>query len=171
VADFCGSVLRKEGFILLGGVIMGVFVFIIVLLFAADDAWGGNATIGVGQSILNSKATYAEAGYVTDRNWEFNLGLIGVGETKDGPQTLVTTYGVSKLVKPNWCFMSACNYYRIGVAGVHGSPLVGPINFRLGVGVRIKNVFEIEAFHYSSAGIFEDNTGIDGVMIKMVIPW
>jgi hypothetical protein len=148
---------------------MGILAFIIVLILAAQDAYGDSATIALGKTYLNSDATYAEIGYET-RNWEFNLGLIGVGSTKDGPQTLVTTFGVSRLVKPNWCFAGGCSYLRIGVAGVHGSPLVGPINFRLGAGMDY-GVFKVEAFHYSSAGIFEDNTGIDGVMLKMEFPW
>ena len=145
-----------------------ILAFIGMLILALQDAQGG-VTIALGKTVLNSDASYAEIGYET-RNWEFNLGLIGVGETKDGPQDLVITYGASKLVKPNWCFAGGCNYYRIGVAGVYGSPLVGPVNFRLGVGMNY-GVFSVEAFHYSSAGIFEDNTGIDGVMLKLELPW
>jgi hypothetical protein len=148
---------------------MGILAFIIVLILAAQDAYGANATIALGRTHLNSDSTYAEVGYQV-RDWEFNLGLIGAGETKDGYQGTVLTYGVSKLVKPDWCFLGGCNYYRIGVAGVHGSPLVGPINFRLGIGMRYRN-FSVEAVHDSSADLFKTNTGIDAVMLKLEIPW
>jgi hypothetical protein len=148
---------------------MGILAFIIVLILAAQDAYGDSATIALGKTAFNSDSTYAEIGYEV-RDWEFNVGLIGAGETKDGWQSTVLTYGVSKIVRPNWCFLGGCNYFRIGVAGVHGSPLVGPINFRLGIGMDY-GVFKVEAFHYSSAGIFEDNTGIDGVMLKLELPW
>lgn len=148
---------------------MGILAFIIVLLFAADDAWGGNATIALGRTAFNSDSTFAEIGYET-RDWEFNVGLIGAGQTKDGWQSTVLTYGVSKIVRPNWCFLGGCNYYRIGIAAVHGSPLVGPVNFRLGIGIDW-GVFRVEVGHISSADLFETNTGIDVPMLKLEIPW
>lgn len=148
---------------------MLIAAFIALLFLAADDAWGDNATIALGRTALNSDSTYAEIGYEV-RDWEFNVGLIGAGQTKDGWQSTVLTYGISKIVRPSWCFLGGCNYYRIGIAAVHGSPLVGPINFRLGIGMDY-GVFRIEAGHLSSGDLFEDNTGIDWPMLKLEVPF
>lgn len=149
--------------------ILGIVVFIGTLILASQDAAADSVTIALGKTFLNSDATYGEIGYVV-RDWEFNAGLIGAGQTKDGYQGTVITYGVSRIVRPNWCFLGGCAYMRIGVAGVHGSPLVGPMNYRLGAGIDY-GVFAIEGIHDSSADLFPDNTGIDGLMIKMEYPW
>lgn len=146
-----------------------IAVFVGGLILAAQDAYG-DPTIAVGKAHLSSDQSYGEIGYITKQNWEFNLGLIGAGETKYGYQDVGITYGASKIIKPNWCFLGGCNYWRIGVSGVHNSPLVGPVNYRLGIGMDY-GVFAVEAVHMSSAGIFEDNTGFDAVVLKMELPW
>lgn len=147
---------------------IAVLVFIVILLLAAGSAWA-DPRIALGQTAFNSTNTIAEVGYEW-REWEANLGLIGSGSTKNGHQDLVKTYSISKLVRPDWKFLGAKNYYRIGVAYIDDSPLVGGTNFRLGVGLEYK-VFQVEYVHYSSAGIHETNTGIDAVMLRLNLPF
>lgn len=142
-----------------------VVSFIIILLFAAGNAWATDgAKIALGHTAFNSHETVGEVGY-EHANWEVNLGLIGA----ESDDKTVLTYGVSKIVRPNWCVLGGCNYYRIGIAGIDDSPLVGPYNFRLGVGMNWR-VFSVEYFHYSSAGIYDPNRGIDGIILKLNIP-
>jgi hypothetical protein len=148
---------------------MGILAFIIVLILASQDAAADSVTIALGRTVLNSDSTYAEVGYEVD-NWEFTAGLIGAGQTKDGWQSTVLTSSVSRIVRPNWCFLGGCNYYRIGIMAVHGSPLVGPLNFRLGIGMDY-GVFKFEAGHTSSADLFETNTGLDYPFLKLEYPW
>ena len=145
-----------------------VLLFIVVLLFAASNAFA-DAKIALGKTAFNSSNTVGEIGWEF-RDWEITAGLIGEGETKRGDQGVVPVYSFSKLVKPDWSFLGAKNYYRIGVAYVDGSPLVGNTNFRLGVGLAWK-VASIEYVHYSSAGIHDTNTGIDIIMLRMNLPF
>lgn len=143
---------------------IAVVIFIVVLLIAAGSAWA-DAKIALGQTVFNSTNTVGEIGYEW-RDWEINAGLIGQGSTKNGDTDTIAAYSISKLVKPDWKFLGGKNYYRIGIAYIDGSPLVGRTNFRLGVGIEYK-VFQIEYVHYSSAGIHETNAGIDAIMLKM----
>jgi len=143
---------------------VAVGVFLILLLLAANSAFA-DVRIALGQTAFNSTNTVGEIGYEW-RDWEANVGLIGSGSTKNGHSDEVWTYSVSKLVRPDWKFLGGKNYYRIGVAYIDDSPLVGGTNFRLGVGLEYK-VFQIEYAHYSSAGIHETNTGIDAIMLRI----
>lgn len=146
-----------------------VAVFLLVLLVAASSAWAENGPkIGLGHTGINSHMTVGEIAYEYN-NWEAAASIIGQGDTQGGKQDAVNVYSVSKLVRPDWCFLGGCNYYRLGVASVDGSPLVGPFNYRLGVGMEWK-LLSVEFFHYSSAGIYDPNTGIDGLMLKLNIP-
>lgn len=144
-----------------------VIAFIVILILAAGSAWA-DAKIALGQTVFNSHSTIGEIGYEWN-DWEVNVGLIGAGSTKNGGQDIVPTYSLSKLIKPDWRFLGGKNYYRIGVAYIDGSPLVGNTNFRLGVGLEYKH-FAIEYMHYSSAGIHNTNTGIDGLVLRLNLP-
>lgn len=145
-----------------------VALFIVILLLAAGSAWA-DARIALGKTVFNSSSTVGEIGYEW-RDWEANIGLIGQGSTKNGDTDTIATYSISKLVKPGWKFLGGKNYYRIGVAYIDGSPLVGGTNFRLGVGLEYK-VFQLEYMHYSSAGIHKTNTGIDSLMLRLKLPF
>lgn len=144
-----------------------VLAFIVVLILAAGSAFA-DARIALGHTAFNSSSPMAEVGYEW-REWEASAGLIGSGWTKKGDTGLVKTVSLSRLIRPDWTFLGGKNYYKLGLAYIDGSPLVGGTNFRLGIGLEYK-VFQIEYLHYSSAGIHERNTGIDGVVLRMKLP-
>lgn len=147
---------------------VAVIVFIVVLVFAAYNARAEDgARISLGYTAANSTLPIGEIGYEY-KGWEVAASLIGVGDTKNGEQKEVPVYSLSYITRPNWSFLGGRNYYRLGVSYVNGSPLVGDTNFRLGVGLEYK-VFQVEYFHYSSAGIHQPNTGIDGIQLRFKI--
>lgn len=145
-----------------------VVIFIIVALLAAYSAHAEGPRISLGYTVANSTLPTGELSYEY-KNWEYAVTQIGVGDTKNGPQKEVSIWSASYLIKPTWQVLGAKNYYRIGVAYVDGSPLVGDTNFRLGIGLEFK-VFQVEYFHYSSAGIHQPNTGIDGIQLRFKMP-
>lgn len=146
-----------------------VGAFIVVLLYAAiaaKEAWAEPGfRVGLGHTAANSSATWGEFGYEYSNGWELAASVTGAGDTHNGPQDEVTAVSFSRIVRPPWRLLGATNYYRIGVAYVDGSALIGDTNFRLGVGLEW-SVFQLEYFHYSSAGIHQPNTGIDGIQIR-----
>lgn len=150
--------------------ILGVAAFIVLLILASGNARAEDGVrISLGHTLVNSEVTTGEVSFEY-RGWEVAAALLGEGPTKRGDQDLVPVYSVSHVVRPSWRFMGATNYYRIGVAYVDGSPLVGTGNFRLGIGLEWR-VVQLEYFHYSSAGINEINSGIDGIQLRYKIPW
>lgn len=148
-----------------------VVLFIIVLVFATYSAYGSedNGTrISLGYSLINSELPFGELGY-EHNNWEVAVSAFGGGKTKNGHQDTTYIYSLSHVVRPEWYVFKGRNYYRIGVAYVDDSPLVGDTNFRLGIGVEWR-LIAVEYFHYSSAGIHSPNIGIDGVQFRLKIP-
>lgn len=148
-----------------------VAAFIVVLIFAVYSA-SSNAENGprvsLGYSIINSELPFGEIGYEYN-GWEVAASQWGSGKTKKGYQDPVNIYSLSHVVRPRWGVLGATNYYRIGVSYVDDSPLVGDTNFRLGIGLEWDHV-QLEYFHYSSAGIHETNTGIDGIQLRLKLP-
>lgn len=144
---------------------IAVIIFIIVLLFAASSAMAGQFRVALGYTVANSTLPYGEVGYELDNGVEFTAAEMAAGSTARGDQHEVQTVSVSKVVRPDWKFLGATNYYRIGVSYVNGSPLVGDTNFRLGIGLEWR-IVQLEYFHFSSAGIHQPNTGIDGVQLR-----
>ena len=153
-----------------------VALFIITLLFATYSAYGSEgspetnngARVSLGYSLINSELPFGEIGYEYN-NWEVAASAYGEGKTKNGRQDVAYIYSLSHVVRPDWYVFNARNYYRIGVAYVDDSPLVGDTNFRLGIGMEWK-LFAVEYFHYSSAGIHDVNTGIDGIQLRLKVP-
>lgn len=149
---------------------IAVGIFIIIALFAAysevqaEDGF----RISLGYTVANSTMPAGEFSYEY-KGYELAAMQIGVGDTRNGPQKEVNVFSFSRIVRPEWQVLGAKNYYRIGVAYVDGSPLVGDTNFRLGIGLEFK-VFQVEYFHYSSAGIHQPNTGIDGIQLRFKMP-
>lgn len=141
--------------------------FVLIVIGAIYDA-NAEPTIAIGQTFNKSYLPYGEVGYEW-RDWEVNYGQIGEGETDYGDQEVVDVYSVSYLVRPRWCLGQFCNYYRLGAAYVDETPLIGPTNYRLGIGFEHKYV-QLEYFHFSSAGIWENNGGIDGLQLRLKLP-
>jgi hypothetical protein len=153
--------------------ILFVLCFIVVLLIASFSAREASAqeqfSIGLGETLINSNSRIGEIAYTNKHDFEFAASIIGEGSTEKGYQETVDIYSVSYITKPDWTFLGAKNYYKLGVSYVNKSTLVGPSNFRLGVGLDW-NVFSLEYIHYSSADIHKTNTGIDAIVLKYNIP-
>jgi hypothetical protein len=149
-----------------------VAVFIVALIVAGYVRADDGARIGLGKSIINSDLKTAEIGYEWN-SWEASATLSEAGKTKNGFQDQVETYSVSYLTRIAAAPVWATPFLRLGVSYNSGSNLVGPTNFRLGVGVDFSDVWRVEYVHHSSAGIHRPNTGIDYVMLtyKMPAPW
>lgn len=148
---------------------IGVAAFIVALLFAAFSAKDAFAEPGfrvaLGRTLFNSAATWGEFGYELPNGWEIGAAVTGAGDTHNGQQGEVVALSFSRIVRPQWRVSGADFYMRLGVAYVDGSALIGDSNFRLGVGLEW-SVLQLEYFHYSSAGIHQPNTGVDGVQIR-----
>ncbi|WP_160153349.1 acyloxyacyl hydrolase [Microbulbifer sp. ALW1] len=148
----------------------GVVALFLVILLCALVAERADArpVVSLGHTALNSHNTVGEIGWQfgTAYQWEVAATAIGRGHTDRGPIDRNWAYSVSRRVQPGWSLLGAENYYRLGVAYVDGSPLVGDINYRLGVGLHW-GVVALEYLHYSSAGINDPNTGIDGIQIRV----
>lgn len=148
---------------------IAVALFLVVLFFAlVSERAAAQPVLSLGRTVLNSENTFGEIGWQFGerQQWEAAATLIGHGWTKRGDIERNHAFSVSRIVRPSWKFLGAANYYRIGAASVHGSPLVGGLNYRLGVGLDW-GVVALEYVHYSSAGIHDPNTGIDGVQLRV----
>lgn len=145
---------------------IGVGVFIILLILALQSEMSNaDPVVSLGSTAFNSHEPYGEFGYEYNK-WEANIGIIGSGPTQKGDQGEVHVYSISRIVKPDWSFLKGKNYYRIGLAYVDDTPLVGDTNYRLGIGIDY-GVFSIEYIHYSSSGIHETNRGIDAFQLRI----
>ncbi len=145
---------------------IAVGVFIFLLLFAAFNASAEPGfRVALGRTVVNSATPWGEFGYEFPNGWELAGSVSGAGDTARGPQGEVSTVSWSRIVRPDWWLLGGRNYYRLGVAYVDGSPLIGNSNFRLGIGLEYR-VFQVEYFHYSSAGIHQPNTGVDGLQLR-----
>lgn len=139
-------------------------VFLIAAMYATDAS--SQPRIALGHTFEGSRVTVGEVSY-EHKNWELSGVQFGQGWTKKGERSEpITGYSVSRLIRPQWCLWSLCNYYRLGVSHIPDAMLVGDNNYRLGTGFETE-VFAIEYFHYSSAGISKPNTGIDGFMLRL----
>ena len=145
---------------------VAVIVFIVVLFFAMfSERAEAEGYIGLGKSTFNSHMMTGEAGY-RKNNWDVGVQLIGAGQTKNGSNGPVWIGSVSHIIEPDWSIKNYADLFmRLGVAYVRESNLVGDFNFRLGVGFDME-LFEVELYHISSAGISNNNTGIDGIMLR-----
>jgi hypothetical protein len=152
---------------------LGVIAFIIVLLLAGysakSDAEENGVRVSIGKTIVNSELKVGELSYEYN-DWEFSAALVEDGKTKNGFQEQVEIYTVSYLTKPGWGVYGIEPYVRIGASKNSGSKLIGPTNFRLGLGIDFQNVWRVEFNHHSSAGIHNPNTGLDYVTLTYKIP-
>lgn len=61
-------------------------------------------------------------------------------------------------------------FVRVGIARVHNSDIVGPWNYRSGIGYR-RNIFSVEFSvefnHFSSSGLYYPNNGIDAIYVRV----
>ncbi|WP_346839830.1 acyloxyacyl hydrolase [Microbulbifer sp. SAOS-129_SWC] len=149
--------------------VVAVFVALVICAMHAESTNAGEPPGGpflsLGHTALHSDNSVGEIGYRVG-HWEAAAALIGQGHTSRGDIERARAWSVSRIVWPSWQLLGADNYYRIGAAYVDGDPLVGDWNYRLGLGLSW-GLAEVEYFHYSSAGINDPNTGIDGVQLRL----
>ncbi len=146
--------------------VIAVVGFIIILFFATlSEKAQADAYVSVGSALFNSSVSAGEFGYQFDNHWDVDVSRFGQGGTKKGDQGIVTVMSLSHRIIPNWRLFGQQFYIRLGVAHVDGSPLVGAINYRLGIGFDL-GVLDFELGHYSSAGIYKNNTGMDGAFLR-----
>lgn len=143
-----------------------VAVFLVILAFAmrSEEANADGPYIGLAVSVLNGDSSLGEIGYRYGR-WDYQLGLYGAGDTRNGYQERTEMASVSRIVTPGWRVMGQRFFMRLGVAYVNQHKLVGGPNFRLGLGFMLGD-WELEYQHYSSANINQVNTGIDAIGIR-----
>lgn len=146
---------------------VGLFILLLLLALLSERASAG-PVVSLGHTLLNSQSTVGELGWqFGDRaQWEGAVAVIGEGSTKRGDIERNWAYSLSRRVQPTWRLLGAGNYYRLGLAYIDGSPLVGDVNYRLGIGLDW-GVVALEYFHYSSAGINDPNTGVDGIQLRV----
>lgn len=124
--------------------------------------------VALGRTVVNSSAAFGEFGYEFPSGWELTGTAMGATDTKRGQQGEVQAMSFSRLVRPDWHLAGANVYLRLGVAYVDGAELIGDTNFRLGLGLEWQRVLQIEYVHWSSAGIHQPNTGIDGIQLRFI---
>lgn len=143
--------------------VWAVILFIVILgWFLTAEADESPGYVALGHSTFNYYQTTGEIAW-TPGKWAVAAQLLGEGSYRGQRVETTTIYSVSRFVEaPFW---NGRPYARIGVAYVDGDlPLVGNRNFRLGLGYRL-GVARIEMGHYSSAGIWSTNRGVDFIQV------
>ena len=145
-----------------GAMALGLVVLLCALYAERSRA---EVYLSLGHTALNASQSAGELGYRFGK-YEAAITRFGEGNTKRGHIDSAHGVSLSRIVRPGWGFLGGENYYRIGGSYVDSMPLVGNWNYRLGVGLHW-DLVEVEYFHYSSAGINDINTGIDGIQLRL----
>lgn len=137
----------------------------IIFSVIASTANAAEFSISAGQSVRYSDALQAEVS-VRHGSWDASLGRI-YGRNFRGMDMPSTTYfSVSRLFDRE----DGGVFYRLGVAKTPGQDqMIGPYNFRLGLGYATLSGWEIEYTHLSSARIYVPNWGFDAIQIRKPI--
>lgn len=153
-------------------ILVGVFVLVLCLAgyrdVSASDRQPLRSYIELGRTMINSQVSVGGFGVRAHGRWDFHAGLMGDGQSKEGYQDQTFFWSVSRIFNPGWQVLFGCEIKpRIGIARTNHFSLVGDNNYRLGLLVACKK-HEIEYFHYSSAGINDINSGVDGVSFRIL---
>jgi hypothetical protein len=124
-------------------------------MLAVEKARADGIYIGLGQTVFNSSLTAPELGYELGK-YRFSIGATGGSSVKP----IVSAY---RVVDPGWGWLRA----GIGVAHTPDQPLVGDVNYRLELMLVLPADAELYATHYSSAGTFDNNTGLDLIGFRL----
>ena len=142
--------------------VTGIVIFIILLFASFSKEADAAPTLALGMTAFNSTLPTADLGIRWHDKYEVNATVIGAGWTEKGEQLRTHIVSASRIVRPTDHY-----FMRIGLAHVSKNPLVGHGNYRLGFGFRGKQ-WELEYFHFSSAGINSTNRGIDGITARVL---
>jgi hypothetical protein len=147
---------------------IGVVLFV-GLLWSMRSCEIANAEpyIGLGHTVANSSVTSPELGY---RFGKYGVAIeaTGEGRTDKGEQGAYPILTAYRVIDPNWCKWGMCLKSAIGAAYTPNQKLVGPLNYRLELIIGLPSNAEIYIKHYSSAGTFENNTGLDVVGVRFL---
>lgn len=136
------------------------FAALLFFMLKSEKADAG-VYLGLGHTFGHSNVTAPEVGY---RFLSYGVALEGTGEGDNGvAKPIVSVY---RFVDPGWCYDGICLASAIGFGYTPSQSLIGPLNYRLEIVVSYNSFFEIYAKHYSSAGFFENNTGLDSAGIR-----
>ena len=160
----------------IGLIVIAAFAAILLVGLSAERALAagpaaerpGVALVSLGHTAANSHTSVGEVAWqLPGQRWEVGAMLIGQGATRRGAiADPIPVYSFSRLVRPGWRLFGADAYLRLGAAYVDGHPLVGEVNYRLGAGLRWP-VAALELGHFSSGGIYDPNTGVDGLLLRV----
>ncbi len=148
---------------------IALFIVLLGVCMYAEDVYSDEGTvyIGLGKSAVNMHTTVAEVGYRTTDKWDSQFMIIGKGYTRHTKQVDHIYIGsFSRVIAPKWGLRYVKPYMRLGVAVFTESNLVSGVgSFRLGAGINFGK-FELEAQHYSTAGLSSRNTGMDSIILR-----
>ena len=147
-----------------GAAIVGVLAA--VTAYSIEQGYSVKPFIQIGKTVANSDHTIAQAGAVIGGKWEYYIGVLGEGDTKNGAQDTSYYGGVSRLVGSSLCIFYGCLKSRIGVAYIPNARLIGESNYCFGFQYDAR-VLVLDAGHCSSGGIWEENAGLDAVSLRM----
>lgn len=153
-------------------IVVAFLVLLILSAYAAQKASADpvRAYIELGRTTFNQELTLGGWGWRIVDKWDAQIRLTGQGETKRGYQNAVIGYGVSRVFSPGWELGAAEIKTRIGVAYSPDVVFVGDVNYRLGViFAYLGGLVEVEIGHDSSADIWEVNTGVDAVFLRLML--
>lgn len=152
------------------------YTSVLVAIFIALFIWGraaeaGEARIGLGVGTFNVQgAIYQDLLVTTDeQTWYAQVTRIGNDEHFD----VLTRYSAGYRV--NWRDDKFAEpYLRLGMAHFDKEPtyrISDKWSFDMAVGIRFKDVVELEAQHNSTAGRTNYNYGLDSIVLGVVLPF
>ena len=147
--------------------LIAVFGFVVVLHFMMrSEKANAEPYVGLGHTIIHSSVTSGELGYRFGR-YGFAVEATGEGETDKGPQGFYPILSAYRVVDPRWCYRVVCLKSALGAAYTPNQLLIGEWNYRLEL---IAAFYDWEFYlkHYSSAGGFKNNTGLDVAGLRLV---
>jgi len=147
--------------------VAGVIITLSIMWLAWISAEKAEAQVYVelAKTVLNSDMTMHGIGY-TQKNIGAAIEWTGSGETKRGKQGVEPMISVYYVTDPKWRILFGDFKTVIGYAYTPNQKLVGQSNFRLEFKLRYKGGIEFFARHYSSAGLWNPNTGIDSIGVR-----
>lgn len=161
--------LKQTGYVAL---ILG-FIVILVLAFKSEDAAADSLPfspyVEINRTLINSELTMGGIGIRTnDYKWDLGINLVGEGDTYRGPQTVQPIYHISRIANTSRGLLGGQVYTGIGIAYDENLALVGNVNYKLQMGIRYDKL-EVGIVHLSSGDIYDNNRGIDGVVLRILL--
>ena len=151
--------------------VYAVILFIVLLtvtLIHSKSAQAEGLYIGLGKTFINSNQTTHELGY-RFKKYGFSIERTGEGRARKTSQGARNIYSAYRVIDPKWEVLGADFKPVIGLAYTPDQALVGNTNFRLEIYLTYFDTLEVFLKHYSSAGLYENNTGIDSIGIRLAL--